>query len=327
MGRTPHNELLEYYLYINYITQNRLDEVKKYIDEPTNWKIAQNVYNIIQNILYNSSEKKIYSNILNRYIPDIPFEKFIDIFGTPKIISTGTSGITFKASLNISGKSISDALVIKFLIKQTTVSNKDGIEEMERELKITYHLNELRKETRGFMYGFGGFYCGIENKQQQICKTNDKSFVNIYEYINGSTFFDMVGNGMTEYNAIEILLQLMKNLVIAQTKFKFMHYALHTKNILIITHNSPINISIGNFNFTTIYEPVMVDFGHSQIHDEDFYETFDIEYLLYTLYGYEYLEEILYNEDNNVFYNIMQYIDFFIHRIKVLYGKFAPYAK
>ena len=69
MGRTP---IMNYNLYINYITQNRLDEVKKYIDEPTNWKIAQNVYNIIQNILYNSSEKKIYSNILNRYIPGNP---------------------------------------------------------------------------------------------------------------------------------------------------------------------------------------------------------------------------------------------------------------
>ena len=252
--------------------KDNLDEVKKFIQNPRDNDIAKQVYCIIQKLLNDigkvTNDSTIYGD--NLMIPSfLNYKQFTERFGRPVKISSGAFGITFKLSFKINDNlRIPDAFVIKCPSYDTI-----ELQETLHETLIANYLNELRVKTRGFMYGFGGFYCGISNEQKDtvVCKSilqNTVSFISMYEYINGNTMSKMY-EYINEDDKIKILLQVALNLIIAQTKFEFMHNDLHGENILIIKHDVPIKVEINNVSITTLYEPVIIDFGLSRIKVEN----------------------------------------------------------
>ena len=242
--------------------------IKKYKKHYDDHKIAEEVYCIVQKKIKEISSfitddvKKYGDNML---IPaHLNTKKFKEVFGKLKQISKGSYGITYKLNYY----DIADVFIIKCPLKD---SLKD--QETMHETNIGNHLNTLRKKTSGFMYSFGGFYCGIPTTFSTICqstKPENVSFLSIYEYVPSMTLGSYLSSiKLDSKEAIKILLLILRNIDIAQTEYKFIHNDLHSNNVLLSERDVSQKIKIkglkSSIEINTNFEPVIIDFGMSRI--------------------------------------------------------------
>ena len=213
--------------------------------------------NKLANLITNDASK--YGD--NMYIPS--FLKHL--FGSYNILSRGASGQT----LTLDFQSIKNVFLVKI-----PLNNAIKYQETFHESVIASYLNTLRSQTSGFMYGFGGFYCGFDNKNNQIqlCTPNKNtiSFISLFEYIEGNSLVKMIK--MDQLSNIEILniIRLIVNqLRIAYRKYNFVHNDLHAGNVMIRKLNKVKTYILQGINKTytveSQYEPVLIDYGYSTI--------------------------------------------------------------
>lgn len=144
-----------------------------------------------------------------------------------------------------------------------------------------FGLNKLRSYVPNFAYVFGGFACSPpiidpETKKVVAWCNNNKANVNyiLYENIAPAVSFDTYVETCTPTQFLEMYLQILYALHIAEKKIQFTHYDLHGENVLIR--------DIGKSNFLIKYETengleylltdrvaTIIDFGMAHIVHED----------------------------------------------------------
>ena len=209
------------------------------------------------------------------------------------------------------------------------------------ELVVGMVLNTIRHITPNFMYIWGAFSCSIPTvtgrnpnfgniayqdhnliykyDYETLCSSTDpksSEFIMLSEIANDScTFYDFMKKSSRIPNfgthLINILLQLMCTLTIAQSNFRFVHGDLHQKNILIKTLITPVNLTytISKILFedpitveiqNVTYIVVIIDYGISRLNVGGTI----IKPLYYNhnwtsnVYGHNVLENLFFNEEN-----------------------------
>jgi hypothetical protein len=101
----------------------------------------------------------------------------------------------------------------------------------------------------------------------------DKQIIISYDYIKGDTLEDIL-NKLSFKEFLNIFIQLLFSLEIAQRQYRFCHYDLHLKNIILKPISKPYRYSIvlDTKRYDIIaekYIPVIIDFGYSCITVDD----------------------------------------------------------
>jgi len=141
------------------------------------------------------------------------------------------------------------------------------------EIAIGLKLNSLRGNTINFAYMYGFYNCSPQDGEiDNFClRNNYTNYFICYENIPGETLFDSLDK-LSIREIYSIYLQICYALKIAYEKFKYTHYDLHTKNIIL----RPTNKKILFFEFedstrkyieTNGYVATIIDYGMSFISD------------------------------------------------------------
>lgn len=226
-----------------------LDKDLKKISQTSNTNIDEKVVaSILDNEYRNEtslrSVKNMFDSILLEYsknkeksIPELN-HSIIDVLTSLRIASKkGVNGYALFSDF----KNVSDMFVVK------TIKDIKFYQEIVMEYFIgTYGLNKLRNLTPNFSYVFGIFECNLfEEKNIDSSKINMKEFCNkdinkvyyvLYEKIKGISLRDYISsiNSDTQYKyLLSYILQILLSLEIAQREIGFVHYDLHTENILL----------------------------------------------------------------------------------------------
>jgi hypothetical protein len=154
------------------------------------------------------------------------------------------------------GEVIKATILKKFKVVVKRSKNVRFDEITLRDFCIGIHLNKIIDEAPFFVRTLGSF------------QHNDK-FNIVTEYIEGVTLKTFIQNKEHDFtDFLNIFFQILLGLEIAQNKFNFSHYDLHTDNIILVPINYSFNISLYGYSYTIKYDykPVMIDFGLSSIH-------------------------------------------------------------
>lgn len=167
------------------------------------------------------------------------------------------------------------------------------------EIAIGFALNSLRSLIPFFCYTYNAFYCfppspipvqdGVQKGQMQICvSTNNKDSLTVYsaqEYIAGSKSLharvkELLKDSLTDAKIEQafsitktVLLMVAHALNVAQGKLMFVHYDLHSDNVILRRipkmpsipldgtdhYDNSYSISVSNVEVL----PVIIDFGKS----------------------------------------------------------------
>ncbi len=236
--------------------------------------LLKNMFNVslLHNIEYKNKTQKITDTI-----PQIPYlnNKIIDVLNNLKFASSTESTEGYALLSNF--KSINNMIIIK------TTRNK------EHDLNILYEyfigtigLNKLRNLTPNFSYTLGIFKCSPlpidQNKnivQKNFCVDNikDHRFYVVYEKIIGESFGSFIRNMNTNPNSIigfiSYIIQIALSLYIAQEEINFVHYDLHTENVILRPlekeDNYKIKYTIDNKIYTIKTNAIatIIDYGFS----------------------------------------------------------------
>ena len=154
-------------------------------------------------------------------------------------------------------------------------------DDLEHELIVgLYGTNRLRQYIPNFAYIYGGFKCSRpilndNNKVVDWCVNNNYS-VNyiLYENINPSISLSTYLETCTSKEYLNIFLQIIYSLRMANKMIDFTHYDLHTENILLRDINlEKFQIQYDTENgveyITTNLIATFIDFGLSHIYNED----------------------------------------------------------
>ena len=119
-------------------------------------------------------------------------------------------------------------------------------------------INLLRYYVPTFVYTLGAFQCGDIN---QGCKGDQKLHI-IYENVPGDT---LAKNNRSFELFLNIFVQILLSLEVAQREFGFCHYDLHGDNIIIKNEPIKYTVLLDNVSYTisTNEYPVIIDFGKS----------------------------------------------------------------
>ena len=243
----------------------------------------------------------------------------------------------------------------KIIIK---TSQQNILKEVYREYYISIAgINNLRYKIPTFVYTFGIFKpytdqikrlnLKITSKyQDKIKKLNKKNIFIMNEQIIGVSMHKFISDkniSVTEW--LDIFIQLLISLEIAQRDIKFTHFDLHLDNILITKDKViPYELNFDNYTYSinnTQYKPVIIDFGMSSITINGIQSGF-VNRDLYILFGIapfmvsgRDMHKILCNtfmmcnkKINNViidiytnFYEINEDVDLFFEKENGNYGK------
>ena len=152
-------------------------------------------------------------------------------------------------------------------------------------------LNKLRYLTPIFVYTLGAFYCAktievnrygheipIRNPLSVLCdETTEKNtaFV-VYEKIPGETIQNLLEQDkLTFKQFLNIFIQLLLGLEVAQREARFTHFDLHCENIIIRQNDlSSYNVHLDMSTYNVVnpeFIPVIIDFGLSTSYIENRY--------------------------------------------------------
>ena len=150
---------------------------------------------------------------------------------------------------------------------------REGVESMLREYYIGLELNKLRYITPVFVYTLGAFLCSAPTRAKKICERPRISEVNkstyvIYENVEGRSVSDLLRNDLIDDNDfMEIFIQLLYGLELAQRECKFTHFDLHPGNVMVKQGPFDSYSFVLDNKIITVknpkYIPVIIDFGMS----------------------------------------------------------------
>ena len=301
------------------------------------------------NTKYNINIDNI-KNILNNSFTDIHNMNAIsDMFNTLLKTHTQQEGvytisknikdiIVYNTKINIDSSSgyiyIIDIFTedIKFIIKYPQNNNEyyDIIREGNIGLKS---INKIRNIIPNFVYTFNIFNCPSEyNNILHIKEDNKKHktpFI-IMENIPGNNLTCLLQNNILSFKEyLNIFVQILFALEIAQRNISFCHFDLHTANIIGRQINKDIsyNIYMDNITYTincVKYLPVIIDFGLSSVKYDnknigstDFPQLGMMHYLIQGVDMYKFLFYSLNYSSDRLKSNILHLFEFF--------GKDDPY--
>ena len=203
------------------------------------------------------------------------FNTFLDDGGIKQIYDFIENIIKLNIKSVASSVYTVDILSDKFKIIIKKPQKADEIEDLYQEYYISIAgINNLRYKIPTFVYTFGIF----KTSNSQIKKLNPKLHLNsklfrddifiMNEQIIGNSFNDFIKQNPTEIEWLDILIQILISLELAQREIKFTHYDLHLENILINTTNViPYEVNFDNYTYSinSNQKPVIIDFGMSSI--------------------------------------------------------------
>lgn len=143
--------------------------------------------------------------------------------------------------------------------------------------------NDLRKIVPNFSYAFGCYItdCDTNIKVKELLKTTpppkfiqsqesllNKKYCIIYENVIGSSLTQFLKSQVNAITFIKYFISVLFALNVAQNKYDFVHYDLHSENIILKTiPKSDIQYSLDdidyNMNLSAI--PTLIDYGYSHI--------------------------------------------------------------
>jgi Haspin like kinase domain len=101
-----------------------------------------------------------------------------------------------------------------------------------------------------------------------LANTVENQFYIATEFVDGINLKTFLLNKKNSFESfLNVFFQILLGLEIAQEKFNFSHYDLHTDNIILVPQNQSFEISLYGYNYTIKheYKPVMIDFGLSSV--------------------------------------------------------------
>lgn len=197
--------------------------------------------------------------------------KIQNILTNTKRLSSGVQGYVFTSDL-LGYKDL--RLIIKVPKNPDERTNINMLMEYYIGMRC---MNNLRFEIPTFIYTFGGFTCDKDglDPHKQLCSrpiqsstnNNDMTHYVLYEEIDGIPFTDLIREcTFTEW--LDVFIQILLSLEIAQRKYNMTHFDLHPGNIMIRknTKKYSYTVVIGNTQYTINepkYIPVIIDYGLS----------------------------------------------------------------
>lgn len=158
----------------------------------------------------------------------------------------------------------------------------DQFNNLKREYFIgRWYMNKLRYRLPNFVYTLGAFMCKqIDTKKdtngvkisQKICSRSEKLVPYIItEKIDGDTLYnEFVKNSLTIEQYLNILVQVLIALEIAQREFNFTHYDLHTENVMLRNTNIQsytVNLDDKEYTINPEHLAVIIDYGISSVNE------------------------------------------------------------
>lgn len=138
-------------------------------------------------------------------------------------------------------------------------SYKNGFETALRDFIVgSLAGNLIQTNCPFFVYTLGGW----RNGAGECCILTDR--------VHGKVLADVL-NKCSKTEFINIFAQILFALESAQREYKFCHYDLHTRNVIINRRTKPTVCSLGLFDYIFSYEkyPVIIDLGMSFIETSD----------------------------------------------------------
>lgn len=211
--------------------------------------------------------ENILSSILSQKNIDLITDNFSSLF---LLDENSVQGYAFSASFK--------SLPNQFLIK---ASHYPQDRNTRHEYQIGQILNKLRLEYQiyNFAYSFGLFTCAgpiiADRKVLLYCdqeNPREKTYYLINEYIPQakSLYHYLLDKQPGQSEILNIFLQVLFALEIAQKEFNFTHYDLHIENVLIRTLPHTVNLPYRRQNLTTDKLAVIIDYGLSYINTPNY---------------------------------------------------------
>ena len=181
-----------------------------------------------------------------------------------------------------------DILSDKFKIVIKTSQQNYEIKNLYKEYYISIAgINNLRYKIPTFVYTFGIFKTSKSQIKNLMLEEKKKNIFIMNEQIIGNSFTDFMNQNPTEIEWLDILIQILISLELAQREIKFTHYDLHLGNILINKTNViPYEVNFDNYTYSinSNQKPVIIDFGMSSITIND-KQTGFLDRYFYEEYG------------------------------------------
>ena len=253
----------------NYQDLNRVvlkEELKKWWSPTTFEELFQIIKEVITtNYSHNEALSDVITNLMVLSLNSAEGNVFLGgVQHMDKLLVVKSNKYRYTQFQNVSDKSNSE--YNKARIEMSTLN-------MKHEFVIGLILNKLRKEAPNFLYTYGLVSCNSEpnpefNKDYRICEGTALSQHNIIEYIKGKPLSSVIMN-INPRELGKILLCIFCALQIANERYGFCHYDLHSHNIMIREEPRPVSITynINNKNIivTTKYVPIIIDYGFSRM--------------------------------------------------------------
>ena len=198
---------------------------------------------------------------------------------------------------------------IKILIK--IPKKEQGFNSLLREYFIGLNsINKLRYIIPTFVYTLSAFLCsqpyydGDIINTGELCnkKDSEKTIYVIYENIPGDTLTNILSNNDISFEEwLDIFIQVLLSLEIAQREIGFTHFDLHTSNVMIRKTDIKYDITLDNlsYNIHTQLLPVIIDFGTSCVFVQDRYigssEYMPYRMLNFIVSGYDMYKFLVYS--------------------------------
>ena len=151
-----------------------------------------------------------------------------------------------------------------FVVKEAYNKQVDKL--LYHEALIGFYMNNLRAYCPNFIYTYGIYktYLQLNKDKQSFTVLNSKNNHLLTEYINKSTY------PTTLNDFIDIYMQILYALEIAQHHYKFVHYDLHYNNVVLRESKEAQNITYKRPNnetrvITSKYIATIIDYGFSYI--------------------------------------------------------------
>jgi hypothetical protein len=164
---------------------------------------------------------------------------------------------------------LSDILTSDIQVVIKVPKEIDGIDGLVKEYFLGINtINNLRYYIPTFMYTLGAFLCPVpkEVSMKKLCSSGIKTAFVMYEKIPGQSMQEMLMSNKINFNQfIEIFIQILVSLEIAQLESQFTHFDLHTGNVMIRpVDNYSYSVCIENSTYNIITDkfiPVIIDYG------------------------------------------------------------------
>lgn len=208
---------------------------------------------LLNSILFTEQNTTMNKSKINSLKPDI--NKWLE---NVQEFASGKFGTVYKASLFDKQ--------IQVVIKSDKVDTS-----MILEYYFGIILNNLRDIVPNFVYTYNIFTCSPPIGTNQLCmsKTSAKTLV-VLEYVDGKTIAEAIPT-ITWKQWLEVFVQLLLALEVAQRKYQFTHFDLHTKNVILSPskgrYKPPILLNNDQYwFFIPNYIPIIIDYGFATIH-------------------------------------------------------------